>query len=98
MADVKVDVSKDFEALRADFEALKLEMDELKLKAKEKVADLGTGSERLSAQLRKLLEKSGDATQSVAQTAEQQMSKNPLLSLLGALGVGFILAKITDRR
>jgi ElaB/YqjD/DUF883 family membrane-anchored ribosome-binding protein len=110
MAEATKDSNTDFDLLRADFEALKVQMNELmamfKSETKEKVndikQDLEDGGERLSEQLRKLLEKGSDATQTAAQSAthnlEHQVSAHPLMSLLSAFGVGLLVAKWLDKR
>jgi ElaB/YqjD/DUF883 family membrane-anchored ribosome-binding protein len=108
--EVMKDASKDYDTLRNDFEALKKEMGELvgmiKSEASSKVSgikeDLSDTGGKLSEQLRKLLEKSGDATQSAAQSAthtlEERVVAHPMMSLLSAFGVGLLVARLMERR
>ena len=108
--EVAQDASKDFDTLRADFDALKKEMSEFismfkseaKNKAQDIKDDLSDSGGRLSEQLRRLLEKSGDATTAVAQTAthtlEDRVTAHPLMSVISAFGIGLLIARLLDKR
>lgn len=108
--EIAQDANKDFDTLRADFDALKKEMSEFvsmfKTEAKNKVHDikddLTESGGRLSEQLRRLLEKSGDATSTAAQTAthtlEDRVTAHPLMSVIGAFGIGLLVARLLEKR
>ncbi len=89
------ELHKEFEALKADLAKLREDVSELAGAVRQSGADKGRAA---YARAQQAGERAWESAAEAERAAERQIAERPMVSVLTAFGVGFLVGLILDRR